>query len=636
MPTTLSLRVNGRDVVRDVEPNTLLVTFIREHLQLTGTHVGCDTAQCGACTVHLDGHAVKSCNMLALQAAGREVTTIEGIATADGTMHPMQAAFKECHGLQCGFCTPGMVMSAIDLVANHAENAADDRRIREALVGNFCRCTGYQNIVKAVQVGGAGHEVTGRIAIADSRVPRRRNRRRPTASPERNEERHWVPACAGTTRSRTHECTSRLHRPVGQAQGRPALPDRRGQYTDDVALPQQTLRRLRALAARARDDRRDRHRRPRWRRPACSASSPARPRATVGGLPCGWLINNPDGTPMKEPKHPVLATARCATSATRSRWWSPRRSTRPSDAAAARRGRLRRAAAGRRHRDREGRAVGGPRRSRRTTSATTWGCGDKAGVDAAFATAPHVSRARPSVNNRLIPNAMEPRAANAQLRPVRRELHALRREPEPARRAAADVRLRARPARAPRCASIAPDVGGGFGSKIFLYAEETCAGLGVASASGRPIKWTADRSESFLSDAHGRDHVTTVELATDDATASFLALRVHTIANLGAYLSTFASACRRSSTRRCSRASTRRRRSTPRSTAVFTNTAPVDAYRGAGRPEATYLVERIVETARARAEHRPGRDPSPQLHHDVPVRDAGRAHLRHRRLRRDA
>ena len=152
----MSLRVNGKHVTRDIEPNTLLVTLIRETLRLTGTHIGCDTAQCGACTVHLDGQAVKSCNVLALQAEGREVTTIEGVEAADGTMHPMQAAFKECHGLQCGFCTPGMVMSAIDLVNNHGAAGGDDRKIRESLVGNFCRCTGYQNIVKAIQTGAAG------------------------------------------------------------------------------------------------------------------------------------------------------------------------------------------------------------------------------------------------------------------------------------------------------------------------------------------------------------------------------------------------------------------------------------------------------------------------------------------------
>jgi len=146
------LKVNGKAVAVDVEPQTLLVTALREHLKLTGTHVGCDTAQCGACTVMLNGRAVKSCNTLAVQHAGAEITTIEGLAAADGTMHPMQAAFKECHGLQCGFCTPGMVISAIDLCNSHP--GASEHEIRALLDGNICRCTGYQNIVKAVQMGG--------------------------------------------------------------------------------------------------------------------------------------------------------------------------------------------------------------------------------------------------------------------------------------------------------------------------------------------------------------------------------------------------------------------------------------------------------------------------------------------------
>jgi carbon-monoxide dehydrogenase small subunit len=146
----LSLTVNGAAVTRDVPPQTLLSEFIREHLRLTGTHVGCDTSQCGACTVHLDGRAVKSCAVLAHQAAGRALTTIEGIGKT-GAMHPMQAAFNQCHGLQCGFCTPGMVMSAIDLVQHH--DCSSEDKVREGLEGNFCRCTGYQNIVKAVQQG---------------------------------------------------------------------------------------------------------------------------------------------------------------------------------------------------------------------------------------------------------------------------------------------------------------------------------------------------------------------------------------------------------------------------------------------------------------------------------------------------
>jgi len=145
---SLSLTVNGKALTAQVDPRMLLVQFIREHLQLTGTHVGCDTAQCGACTVHLNGRAVKSCSMLALQAQGGEVTTIEGLS-ADGALHPMQEAFRECHGLQCGFCTPGMVMSAVKLL--EATPDASEQQIREGLEGNICRCTGYHNIVQAIQ-----------------------------------------------------------------------------------------------------------------------------------------------------------------------------------------------------------------------------------------------------------------------------------------------------------------------------------------------------------------------------------------------------------------------------------------------------------------------------------------------------
>src|SRR4051812_8140236 len=148
----VQFKVNGKAKSLDLSPNTLLVHALREHLQLTGTHVGCDTAQCGACTVIVNGRAVKSCNTLAVQQQAAEITTIEGIAAPDGTMHPMQAAFKECHGLQCGFCTPGMVMSAIDLCTQHPN--ASEAQVREQLDGNFCRCTGYQNIVKAVMQGG--------------------------------------------------------------------------------------------------------------------------------------------------------------------------------------------------------------------------------------------------------------------------------------------------------------------------------------------------------------------------------------------------------------------------------------------------------------------------------------------------
>ena len=150
MKISVKLTVNGKPVSAEVESRTLLVEFLRERLQLTGTHVGCDTAQCGACTILLDGRAVKSCNMLAVQTQGATLTTIEGLAT-NGTLHPMQAAFKRHHGLQCGFCTPGMVLAAVGLAAQM--KAPSDAQIREALDGNFCRCTGYQNIVKAVKDG---------------------------------------------------------------------------------------------------------------------------------------------------------------------------------------------------------------------------------------------------------------------------------------------------------------------------------------------------------------------------------------------------------------------------------------------------------------------------------------------------
>ncbi|MDP4966890.1 MAG: (2Fe-2S)-binding protein [Burkholderiaceae bacterium] len=147
----VQLTVNGKAVKADVPDNTLLVEMLRENLSLTGTHVGCDTSQCGACTVIMNGDAVKSCSVLVAQAQGASVETIEGLAEADGTLHPMQAAFKECHGLQCGFCTPGMVMSAVDLVKKNPK--VSEGEIRDCLEGNICRCTGYQNIVKAVAMG---------------------------------------------------------------------------------------------------------------------------------------------------------------------------------------------------------------------------------------------------------------------------------------------------------------------------------------------------------------------------------------------------------------------------------------------------------------------------------------------------
>ena len=150
----VSMSVNGKTRTSDVEPRTLLVHHIRDDLGLTGTNIGCDTSSCGACTIHVNGESVKSCTMLAVQADGAEITTIEGLAGDNGELHPMQAAFMECHGLQCGYCTPGMVMAATSLVAENP-SGLDETAVRQGLEGNLCRCTGYHNIVKAVlSVGG--------------------------------------------------------------------------------------------------------------------------------------------------------------------------------------------------------------------------------------------------------------------------------------------------------------------------------------------------------------------------------------------------------------------------------------------------------------------------------------------------
>ena len=157
MSIPIALTVNGAQARADVDPRTLLVDFLRQNLGLTGTHVGCDTAQCGACTVHVNGRAIKSCSILAAQVQGSQITTIEGLAK-NGELHPMQAAFRECHGLQCGFCTPGMVMSATALVATNPNLTEDE--VRRQLDGNICRCTGYQNIVKSIQFCQSGQQPT--------------------------------------------------------------------------------------------------------------------------------------------------------------------------------------------------------------------------------------------------------------------------------------------------------------------------------------------------------------------------------------------------------------------------------------------------------------------------------------------
>ena len=364
-----------------------------------------------------------------------------------------------------------------------------------------------------------------------------------------------------------------------------------GQYTDDITLPQQSyacflrsphaharIRSVDTAAARA--------------SPGVLAVFTAKDLAGIGGLPCGWLIKSLDGSPMKEPKHPVLAEDKV-------RHVGDQVALVVAESLP-----QAKAAAALIEVDYEVLpAVVDTATAAKTSTAVhdiapdnvcyTWGIGDRAAVDAAFARAAHVTRLS-IVNNRLIPNAIEPRAANAAYSRADDSytLYVTSQNPH-VERLLMTAFVLGLPEHKVRV--IAPDVGGGFGSKIYLYAEETAL-VWAARRVGRPIKWTAERSESFLTDAHGRDHVSTAELALD-RDGRFLALRVHTTANLGAYLSTFAS-CIPTILYATLLAG---QYATPaiycEVQAVFTNTTPVDAYRGAGRPEATYLLERTVELA---------------------------------------
>ncbi len=312
----------------------------------------------------------------------------------------------------------------------------------------------------------------------------------------------------------------------------------------------------------------------------------------VGGLPCGWLINNMDGTPMKEPKHAVLALDKA-------RYVGDQVALVVADTLQAAKDaanlidvdyEILPAVADTGTADKAGAAV---HDIAPDNVCYVWGCGDKAATDAAFAKAAHITKLD-LVNNRLVPNALEPRAANAFFSRADDSytLYVSNQNPH-VERLLMTAFVLGLPEHKVRV--VAPDVGGGFGSKIYLYAEETAL-VWASKKVGRPIKWTAERSESFLSDAHGRDHVTRAELALDKD-GTFLALRVHTTANMGAYLSTFASCIPTILYATLLAGQYKTPAIYCEVKAVFTNTAPVDAYRGAGRPEATYVVERIVETA---------------------------------------
>jgi aerobic carbon-monoxide dehydrogenase large subunit len=549
----VTVTVNGEQRQAEVEARTRLVRLLREDLGVTGVHVGCDTTQCGACTVHLNGRAVKSCTVLAVQADGATVDTLESLSKAGDVAHPLLAAFREHHALQCGFCTPGMIMSSLELLQR--EPQPSEERIRAWLKGNFCRCTGYQHIVDAIR------------AAAQTSV------------------------AAGASPSAATQDSQFLGRPLRRREDDHHLRGR-GQFTDDVrstdaagALHAALLRspyahaRVQSISA-------DRAR----KMPGVVAVITGVDLLdSVSPLPTNWVLPG-----MNVPLHPVLADqvvrfhgegiavvvavdAAAAADAVEAidvgyqplpAVTDPWRAVQP-DAPLV-------------HPELEGAAERGNILFRLPIRA-----GDYAAAQQA---ADVVVRQRLR-NQNMIPGALEPRSVLADYddRTGTVTVHSSTQSPHIIKRMLAEVlsfpenRLRV----------VAPDVGGGFGSKLHLYPEEVLV-TALAIRLRRAVKWTATRSEDFQATNHGRDHVQEVELcATADGVIT--GIKASLFANLGAYLSGMAAGI---PTANCAFMVTGVYR-IPNvhvdTLGVLTNTSRVDTYRGAGRPEATYLIERMVD-----------------------------------------
>lgn len=546
----IACTVNGRARRLGSGGGAFLVDVLRDELGLTGTNVGCDTAQCGACTVHLDGVAVKACTLLAGQVEGREITTIEGLATG-AALHPVQEAFRDSHALQCGFCTPGMVMNAVDLLAGG--NPLSDESIRAGLKGNLCRCTGYQNIVRAI------------------------------ASCARPSEAH--PGL------RASDTGGRIGEPQRRSEDARFLMGR-GRYTANLSLPGQAhavfVRSPHAFA-RIRSIKTDEA----IAVPGIVGVLTGEDVAGdgLGKLGCGWMVRSKDGSLMRGGERPILAhghvryvgeavaivvgeTREIAAQAAALVDVAYERLASVVDPMLARGSDALHEAA--------------PR-----NICFDWEIGDAGALQWALAEAAHVTEIE-LTNNRLVPNALEPRAAIGSHDRSSDEylLYTTSQNPHLARKVISET---VGPGDEHRLRVISPDVGGGFGSKIIVYPEE-CACLWASRRFGVPVKWVATRTESFLTDTHGRDHRTSAKLALDKE-GRILGLSVQTVANLGAYLSGFGAFVPsflygtmlagpyRTPVVHCE------------VQGVFTNTAPVDAYRGAGRPEATFLVETIIDEA---------------------------------------
>jgi carbon-monoxide dehydrogenase large subunit len=577
----VALTVNGERRQAEVEARRRLVQLLREDLGVSGVHVGCDTTQCGACTVHLDGRAVKSCTVLAVQADGATVDTLESLSKPGEVAHPLLAAFGAHHALQCGFCTPGMIMSALELLQR--EPQPSEERIRAWLKGNFCRCTGYQHIIDAI----------GAAAQASVAGDQDQMVTAPPSSPDAvtKERAATSTAVAGAPPSPATQPSRVLGRPLPRREDDHHLRGR-GQFTDDVRPTDATgglhvaLLRSPYAHARIRSVSVDRAR----KLPGVVGVITGEDLVdSVSPLPTNWVLPG-----MEVPVHRVLADqvvrfhgeaiavvvavdAHTATDAAQAidvgfqplpAVTDPWRAAQP-DAPLVHPG-----------------LAGASERGNILFRFPT-----RAGDYATARQAADVVVGQRLRNQNLIPGALEPRSVLADYddRTGTVTVHSSTQSPHIIRRMLAEVlsfpedRLRV----------VAPDVGGGFGSKLHLYPEEVLV-TALAIRLRRAVRWTASRSEDFQATNHGRDHVQDVELcATADGVIT--GIKATLFANLGAYVSGMAAGV---PTANCAFMVTgvyRIPNVEVDTFGVLTNTSRVDTYRGAGRPEATYLIERMVD-----------------------------------------
>ncbi len=565
---SVTITVNGARRQAEVESRKLLVHFLRDDLGVTSPHVGCDTTQCGACTVHLDGSAVKSCTVLAVQADGSAVNTVESLRKPGDAEHPLQSAFREHHALQCGFCTPGMIMSALELLRR--EPQPTEVRIRTWLKGNFCRCTGYQHIVDAIRAAGV------------AATPRAGSRAEQVAP---------GPAVTDVPGSSAGQAGRFFGQPLARREDGRHLRGR-GRFTDDVRSADAAGTLHVALA-------RSPH--PHARIRSVSTDRAARIAGVVAvvtgadlldqvsPLPANWILPG-----MRVPVHRVLADevarfqgeglaavvavdayiAADAAAAIDVDYEPLPAVTDPWQAA----------------------QPGAPLVHPGLASVPQDGnivlrMPIHTGDYGAAQEQAHVVIRQRLRNQNLIPGALEPRSVLAEYddHSGTVTVHSSTQSPHIIKRMLAEVlsfpeeRLRV----------VAPDVGGGFGSKLHLYPEEVLV-TALAIRLRRAVKWTATRSEDFQSANHGRDHVQDVELCAS-ADGVITGIKATLFANLGAYLSSMAAGI---PTANCAFMLTGCYQipSTHVDTfGVLTNTSRVDTYRGAGRPEATYLIERMVD-----------------------------------------